>query len=352
MPIIIYGAGYCGTLVCELMMNKGISPVCFFDRNEEKSNKKFMEVPIRAPITLEHPEKFLVVVCILKKGKLFEQIKDNLRQMGYSHIVHIYEVVKDKELFEKQKLILSPNTELVHRNERNLAKVYDFLEDELSKETYIKIIEFLYGDYDVTIPSLPLQEQYFAYDIYTKIDDEFFVDCGAFKGEVMDEFIERTQSQFREYWAIEPDLFYINVLHRKKNCYLDERISIIHTALGERNEFLQLRNYMEENSVVTDDGEQQISCTSLNKLLQGKGPTLIKIDVEGYEEQVLTGSMEVITRCRPVLAVAIYHKEEDFWKIPLLIREKYPFYSLFIRSYMNIHETILYAVPENRLVGG
>lgn len=98
------------------------------------------------------------------------------------------------------------------------------------------------------------------------------------------------------------------------------------------------------------DGESSVNCLPLDYLLSKKIPTLIKIDVEGYEQNVLNGAESMIKAYQPVLAVAIYHKERDFWEIPLKIKEKYPFYSLFIRSYMNIQETILYAVPPSRKV--
>lgn len=56
-----------------------------------------------------------------------------------------------------------------------------------------------------------------------------------------------------------------------------------------------------------------------------KIPTLIKIDVEGYEQNVLNGAESMIKAYQPVLAVAIYHKERDFWEIPLKIKENIRF---------------------------
>lgn len=348
--VVIYGAGYCGALFCELMKNAGMQPVCFFDRNEAKAGAEIMGAKICLPQTLDNAEQCLIVVCMFQKGTLFQQIKEMLISMGYSHVVHIYEIRQNIGFFFLQNLIISPDLELMRNNTQNIEKVYEILSDELSRDTYHKLMEFLVRDYDAAIPSLPLREQYFAYDVYEQSDNEVFVDCGAFKGEVMDIFIQNNYSEFKEYLAIEPDTAYVKILEQRKKAYNDDRIAIFPVAVSDSIGSVNIRNYANENSVVVADGELRVNCLSLDRLLSEKVPTFLKIDVEGYEQKVLGGAENIILVCQPVLAIAMYHKERDLWEIPLKIKEKYPFYSLFIRSYMNIQETILYAVPPSRKV--
>ncbi|WP_242824874.1 FkbM family methyltransferase [Dehalobacter sp. DCA] len=349
-PVIIYGAGYCGALFCELMLKADIRPVCFFDCNEAKAGAEMMGTKICLPKTLENSEQYFVVVCMFQKGILFDQIKEMLTGMGYAHVIHVYEIRYDRKFFNGQNLIISPDLLLLRKNKSSIERVHGLLSDELSKDTYLKLMEFLIQDYDASIPSLPIREQYFAYDVYERKDNEVFVDCGAFKGEVMDIFISRNHAKFREYLAIEPDTAYVKILEKKKKEYGDDRIAILPVAASDSIGIVNIRNYANENLVVVADGESSVNCLPLDYLLSKKIPTLIKIDVEGYEQNVLNGAESMIKAYQPVLAVAIYHKERDFWEIPLKIKEKYPFYSLFIRSYMNIQETILYAVPPSRKV--
>lgn len=348
--VIIYGAGYCGVLFCELMLKSNLKPVCFFDRNEAKAGMEIMGTRVYLPKTLANPVQYLVVVCMFQKGLLFEQIKKMLTGMGYIHVVHIYEIRHNRDFFQGQNLIISPDVLLIKENMQKIEKVYKLFGDESSRDTYVNLMKFLLQDYDASIPSLPIREQYFAYDVYENSGEEIFVDCGAFKGEVMDTFIIKNHSTFKEYLAIEPDSAYVDILERKKEKYGDERIKIFSVALSDSNGIMNLKNYANENSVVLSDGEVSVCCTALDDLLAEKPPTLIKIDVEGFEQEVLNGAQNIIRACQPVLAVAIYHKERDLWEIPLMINEKYPFYSLFIRSYMNLQETILYAVPPSRKV--
>jgi FkbM family methyltransferase len=43
----------------------------------------------------------------------------------------------------------------------------------------------------------------------------------------------------------------------------------------------------------------------------GRDPAVIKIDVEGFESQVLLGSRETILRCQPVLLIELHTPEQD-----------------------------------------
>jgi hypothetical protein len=53
---------------------------------------------------------------------------------------------------------------------------------------------------------------------------------------------------------------------------------------------------------------------------------LIKLDVEGSELEALTGGLETIIKQKPHLAIAIYHKPNDHWEIPLFVNRQFPFY--------------------------
>lgn len=55
----------------------------------------------------------------------------------------------------------------------------------------------------------------------------------------------------------------------------------------------------------------------------------IKMDIEGSEVPALIGARETITRCKPKLAISVYHKWDDLRVIPMLIhgmRSDYEFY--------------------------
>ena len=73
--------------------------------------------------------------------------------------------------------------------------------------------------------------------------------------------------------------------------------------------------------------------------------TFIKMDVEGAELESLKGAKNIILRDCPKLAICIYHKPEDLFEIPILIKEMCREYKIVIRQYADsIFETVCYAV--------
>ncbi len=74
-------------------------------------------------------------------------------------------------------------------------------------------------------------------------------------------------------------------------------------------------------------------------------PNFIKMDIEGAEEDALRGAAEIIRQYHPTLAISIYHKHDDLWRLPQLIRGLYPDYELYIRHHFwGPWETVLYCV--------
>jgi FkbM family methyltransferase len=63
------------------------------------------------------------------------------------------------------------------------------------------------------------------------------------------------------------------------------------------------------------DGVPVVSTVTLDSILPDEVVSLIKIDVEGMELQVLAGAAEIIRRCRPAIAIEVANRHIDgFWR--------------------------------------
>lgn len=70
----------------------------------------------------------------------------------------------------------------------------------------------------------------------------------------------------------------------------------------------------------------------------------IKMDIEGAELEALKGAEAVIRRDKPKLAISVYHKLDDFWRIPLWIQSLGLEYCFFLRHFtIHAEETVLFA---------
>jgi len=354
--VIIYGAGYAGLLLSEMLSEKAEYEILWFmDKDQHKKGKQFNDIPIKYPEKAQiGTSDILIIVGILDRG-IYLSIKDYLEILGYENICYMNDFIKQNNIQSNRNLIFNVDYEMLKSNIGKIESVYNKLGDDFSKETYKKIFLYLAGNESVIIPSLPYSQQYFAYDVYRKDDKETFIDCGAFKGDILKYFIENNQNRFCRYIAIEPDCDNVKAILDER-LEKDIRIVLLSNALSNKREKLYIRNYMGANSVIindnTRDSDKRIAADTLDNIIvtQNLSPTFIKIDTEGYEEKILAGGDASLKLFNPVVSIAVYHKVSDLWQIPLYFIKTFPSNKFYLRSYMNVNETVFYSVPPTREV--
>lgn len=350
---LIYGGGYLGLSLCDLFLNKGILPRGIIDRSPAKQGIRWRNaVPI---MSLDYLNTFdretKIIVAHSNHSNIFDEIKLFLNAKGFMNIEHIYEFAQRDEvasLFDEQKLVLKIHSEKVIENSEKISAVDKIWDDETSRKVYKQIISALEIGAVDRIDVLPLKEQYFL-NVFSTSDDEVFVDIGGGPtGDVLREFLDKYEGGYRRYYYFEPDE---NINAVRTQYANNEKIIFNKLAVSDTEEELFLKNYLDMNSVIDEQGEQEVIGISLDAYQFKESPTFIKIDAEGYERRILQGAEQTILNCRPIIACATYHSEEDFWEMPLYLYSKLRDYRYYIRSYLNISEVILYAIPEERWVG-
>lgn len=92
-------------------------------------------------------------------------------------------------------------------------------------------------------------------------------------------------------------------------------------------------------------GEYIIQTAVLDEMVYDQKPTYIKMDIEGAEQEALKGCRKIIQTYKPKLAICIYHKPDDLFEIPAMIKEMNPQYKLYVRQYADAwYDTVLYAL--------
>jgi FkbM family methyltransferase len=188
--------------------------------------------------------------------------------------------------------------------------------------------------------------QYFDLEALKREEQEIFVDAGSLDGMSSISFLEWCQeSKQKGIYAFEPDACNIRkIYHNLEKMEADYKV----IPKGCWSEETTLRFCAKGNgdSAIDFQGREMIEVTTIDKELQGKKITFIKMDIEGAESQALYGAKDIITKNKPKLAISIYHKPEDIWEIPAIIMQYYPGYRFYLRHYsLAYSETVLYALP-------
>lgn len=104
-------------------------------------------------------------------------------------------------------------------------------------------------------------------------------------------------------------------------------------------------NSMDDGSRIQNEGDLIIQTISLDEFFEEiEPPTFIKMDIEGAELMALRGGASILRRYHPKLAISVYHKTEDIFKIPEYLLSLYPDYKFDFRHYTGIYgDTVLYA---------
>lgn len=75
---------------------------------------------------------------------------------------------------------------------------------------------------------------------------------------------------------------------------------------------------------------------------------MLKLDIESSEEFALKGANNLIKTYKPIIAISVYHRFDDFIRLPNMIFALYEDYTMYFRHYTSgITESIMFFAPKN-----
>ena len=230
----------------------------------------------------------------------FEEIELKVHELK-EHVDDFEELYINLEDYRSKKLLYAILNNWVH---------YDF-------NTLSEVIEKCYDDY-------------FDLDLVPTCNEEVFVDLGAYTGDSTISFLRNYGDSYKKIYAYEitPETYQILVSNLKDYpnvvCYLK--------GVGDTRSSLSVVNSSADASAntvfVSDNGT--IPMVTLDEDI-GEKLTMIKADIEGFEQEALLGAINHIKNDHPRLLISVYHKNEDLWKIPKMIKEIDPTYKFYLR---------------------
>lgn len=363
--VVLYGAGSSGIALLLALRRASIEPVCFADGAPEKWGTVCMGLEVVSPQELagRFGSNLLVLICINTDGQTYcRSFDEALREGGHSgvhrrlhdcgcdNVVDYIALRRCFALFRGDNtgnLPSCPDVDCLWENRGRIEQVYERLVDRQSREIYANILTFrLFGE-GPEIPTLAQEEKYFPKGLFTPSSEEYFVDCGAFDGQTLRDLLALTGNRIGAYYGLEPDPANYRRLEQFAAGLPEElrrKAAVFPCAAWSGEGSIPLYALHGPGSFAAPYGGMQVVATTIDRLLDGRQATVIKMNIEGSELAALKGAQETIRRWKPKLMVAGYHKTWDFWEVPELMLAAG--YGIYLRSYMHHLSFVFYGFAD------
>ena len=242
--------------------------------------------------------------------------------------------------------------EFFNENRSRFDAVYNMLCDEESKRIYQNVIRYkLSGDINYLFESESNKDA-----VYSELLDcesiESYLDLGAYNGDTIREML-RYNPQLKGAIALEPDARNFRKLNEYAQNVANCEIKCINAGAWCENTPLLFDASGNRNAGIVSKGNivskiKEVNVVSVDSVLNGASIDYIKYDVEGSEKEALLGSAQTIRAHAPKLLISLYHRSEDLFSLPELVKELNPDYSLYLRRfpYIPAWDLNLYAIKK------
>lgn len=361
--IVLFGAGRVGRRTLAGLRKHRVEPIAFADNNRALWGSQVDGIPVLSPreAASEHGKSAVFVITVWggKKPNVGEdRMCDRVRELSS---LGCRNVTTFGTLYWKYSDGLLPyyGADLphkVHEDATQIRAAFNLWADEASRIEYVSEVRWrLFLDFD-GLPRPVSDTMYFPKDLFMLSPDEVFIDCGAYDGDTLDVFLKESGGRFGKFVALEPDPenFARMQEYHSETLRLDPRVTAFQVASGARTERLSFIADGSDAARVASINEEnvvEVDSVKIDDFLGDLHPTFVKMDIEGSERDALRGAERTIREDSPILAICAYHKQDDLWKIPLLIKSFNPKYRFFLRPHkLEGWDLVCYAIPEGRIV--
>lgn len=333
-PVYILGTNETGRELARVLRSAGIEPEAFINDYEAVAHFSSRPVIKMAEIS----GNGMVVSCSTAVSPVTALRR--LKAAGVERVLDYFTLCLLGDGRFPPPKFCAENISDVESNRSKYEWLESVLVDETSKSTLQRLIDFRYN-FDLSAMTdfqVRLASEYFEPFIPME-KDAAFVDGGGFDGRTTESFIEKCPG-YRRVDYVEPDplLMLASMTHLGRF----ERINYHETALSDSDGEANFWQTGTGSGAIAARGNLRVRTRRLDDLLP-EAPTFVKLDIEGAELSALAGATRIISRDHPALAICVYHRQSDFWRVPEAVLSLYSKYKVFLRHYTEgVEETVMY----------
>ncbi len=341
--ICIWGVGNLGRPTAEAFKEHHLRVDFYCDNDSQKWGKEFDGIKCLSVDELSKiKDQTLVIICARAYKEIFRQ----LNELGYPHLDRVF---MNKFAIREYLAECQKETVLEH-----IREVMDICADGQSQKILSKIILEWLDNESGDLDDICTYDQYFCKDVLKLEDQEVFVDCGAYNGDTLQEFLKIKGDKFSKLILFELSADNFGELEKNVSILdksIKNKVEIHNKGVSDKKEKIVYFEQGEGSSAWGISGNLELGggsdgyLTTIDEECKGNRITYIKMDIEGSEMAALKGAEQCIRIDKPKLAVCLYHKPQDIWELPLYIKKILPEYHIYIRHHTDLlNETVCYAV--------
>lgn len=337
--VYLYGAGFIGAWTLTYLERVGVPVVAFVDSNPKRWGSDYLGKKIISP---QDKELTASQAILITSRHAVSKIKSILSDLTDAPVMSIDAFSVHEQ---GQDAIISLE-DLFSCDLKSLETLYAVLTSMLQGTTH-------------SLEKCAESQPYFnRYGFFNRMN-EVYVDAGAYVGDSLERFIWSVNGVFKEIHAFEPSKPQFNAMSERVRRLLvewglnSEKVMLVNKALssGSTVENFFKGDSSTQNRVVRDRGVvahddkafDSVSTTSIDEYFGDENLSLIKVDVEGSEKDLLIGASATIRRCRPRMALSVYHFPTDIFTLPLECRRLNEDYTFALGHHSSqLIETVLY----------
>lgn len=341
-PVILYGLGFFGGVIVKNLSKEGIAVKHFCDGKKRGMDPE-TGLSILSPQELAEQYADANVVISVANPSTEQAVYETILTLGFDK-KQIFRF-KDAYQFMRKSRVeqVSMSLEEFRQYLEGYERAYSLFQDDTSRKIILETIEnYLFNrlfEYD------PPKESYFPEE-FSFGQQEVFIDGGLYTGDTTEEFIRRMNGEYSRIIGFDIDEKNLEAAHKSLDAV--PNVEIVSKGLWDSAGMMAAELGIMAGSNIKEGGADRVELVSLDELFADvpadQYPTFIKLDIEGSEQQALLGAKTILKESMPKLAVCAYHKPEDLYVLPELIRKLNPKYRFFMRHYSPyIWDTVLYA---------
>lgn len=233
-----------------------------------------------------------------------------------------------------------------NQNLNGYASILNRCYNQESKEELLKQIGARYGLKQYYPNNRSTNSEYSLSKYFQSHEELRVVDAGAFCGDTVDRFLNLAKSLQKkiQILAIEPDLYNFTTLSKyvwdKTNVFVLN--GILDSEFG-ISEFVSLGKQTSSPSNKGSNTKHYVTNIPLDSIKDSFKPTHVKMDIEGFESQALSGARELINMNSTIFILACYHKIDDLISLTSFFGSDYLFG--FESHAQRPWDSTLYALP-------